>query len=128
MKSAEVQLVDNAPHGRAVEYFVGTTQVARELTFERGVQAGPQRQLNRNGTLERASTYVANKPHGEIKEQYANGAKRALLRYENGTPAGTHTYWYPTGRTELEGSVRRQRAGASRSTKTVPAGRSRQTA
>ncbi|MDQ3365936.1 MAG: hypothetical protein M3680_10965 [Myxococcota bacterium] len=101
-KVGEVQLRDGVMHGRAIEYFPGTQQPMRVLTFDAGVQAGPQQWFYRTGKVAREVTFVAGAPHGASTEHYANGAKREHGTFDRGTPTGTHEAWYPTGQRKTE--------------------------
>jgi antitoxin component YwqK of YwqJK toxin-antitoxin module len=103
-KVAEVQFKDHVLHGAAIEFYPGANQPKRELHFEQGVQAGPQRSFHENGKLARESTFVAGATHGEVKEHYANGAKRAIATYEHGKVVARES-WFPNGQRESQLAV-----------------------
>ncbi|MCG8421119.1 MAG: hypothetical protein MJE77_24630 [Proteobacteria bacterium] len=101
-KIAEAEFRNNLLHGTAREYFRGTEQRRRELTFKRGVRSGPQRQYYASGALERESIYLDGRAHGKTIEYYENGAKRAEAIFERGRAVGRRERWFPTGQRHLE--------------------------
>lgn len=101
VKVAEAQLRDHALHGAAVEYYPGTSQRMRELAFDRGQQAGPQRWYFKSGTLRREVTFVGGRPDGEDRALYATGAPRLTATYAAGKLV-REISWFPTGQKRSE--------------------------
>lgn len=100
-KVAEVQFRDHMLHGTAVEYYPGTSQRLRELAFDRGQQAGPQRWYFKNGKLRREAMFVGGRPDGEVKALYATGAPRVTSTYAEGRLVREES-WFPTGQKQSE--------------------------
>lgn len=94
---AEVPFHDNRVHGVAREYFAGTTQPKREVSFAHGVPSGAQRHFYASGKLEWEASSVEGELDGERVEFYEDGSRRALAIFERGEPVAPRREWYPTG-------------------------------
>jgi antitoxin component YwqK of YwqJK toxin-antitoxin module len=101
-KLIEARFRENKLHGAAREYFAGTSQVQRDLTFIDGKRYGKERTFYRDGVLDREAMYAGGELHGESVGYFQSGVVRSRGKFDRGKPVGTHARWFPTGQLQVE--------------------------
>jgi antitoxin component YwqK of YwqJK toxin-antitoxin module len=99
---AKAEFRDGALDGAALEYYPGTAQPKREISFARGARSGLTRTFYPGGQLESEVRFVDGVRHGAYRELYPDGATRAAGSYERDELTGTARWWFPTGGLQRE--------------------------